>query len=462
MHARGLVIAGAAGVGKTAIWRTLLDTARAHGYRALVCIGESAEAKLTFVGLGDLLGKAADEVLPQLPSPQARALEVALLRVEAAAAPSAPLAIAAAVLSALRVLASSQPVLVAIDDIPWLDRASADAVVFAARRLRAEPVRFLLTRRPRSASALERALAPDLVRLEVGGLSIGAIRRMLAEQAAPTLSRQLLRQIYDTTLGNPLFALELGRLLVEQGVSTAGGDLPVPDTVEELLGTRFNRLSPAVRTLLLAVALNGELELAQLGAITSTDTLDDAIERGLLLVTGGRIKVSHPLVAAAAKRRSRARERRELHLILARSAPDETLRAHHLALATSHPDQELAGTVAAAAANAFARGARTEAVELGEHAVRLTPTESRSGPSGCWRWGPTSRSRGSPSAYESCSRPTSSRSRPDRCERVPGCSSPKALTCGSTTTGGTWSTRSQRRKPIPPYMRASWRGCRAP
>jgi hypothetical protein len=122
-----------------------------------------------------------------------RALEVALLRVEAAAASSAPLAIAAAVLSALRVLASSQPVLVAIDDIPSLDRASADAVVFAARRLRAEPVRFLLTRRPRSASALERALAPDLVRLEVGGLSIGAIGRMLAEQAAPTLSRQLLR-----------------------------------------------------------------------------------------------------------------------------------------------------------------------------------------------------------------------------------------------------------------------------
>jgi DNA-binding CsgD family transcriptional regulator len=376
VHARGLVIAGAAGVGKTAIWRTLLDTARARGYRALVCIGESAEAKLTFVGLGDLLGEAADEVLPQLPSPQARALEVALLRVEAAAAPSAPLAIAAAVLSALRVLASSQPVLVAIDDIPWLDRASADAVVFAARRLRGEPVRFLLTRRPRSASALERALAPDLVRLEVGGLSIGAIRRMLAEQAAPTFSRQLLRQIYDTTLGNPLFALELGRLLVEQGVSTAGGDLPVPETVEELLGTRLKRLSPMVRTLLLAVALNGELELAELGAITSTDTLDDAIERGLLLVTGGRIKVSHPLVAAAAKRRSGSRERRELHLILARSAPDETLRAQHLALATSHPDPELAATVAAAAANAFARGARTEAVELGEHAVRLTPTES--------------------------------------------------------------------------------------
>jgi DNA-binding CsgD family transcriptional regulator len=379
-HGRGLVIEGAAGIGKTAVWRALLETARTHGYRVLACIGESAEAKLTFVGLGDLLGDAAEEVLPKLPLPQARALEVALLRVDAADAPSQPLAVAAAVLNALRVLSSSQPVAVAIDDLPWLDRASAGAVAFAARRLRGEPVRFLLTRRPRSASALERALAPEIVRLEVRGLSLGAIRRMLAEQAGLTLSRQLLRRIYDTTLGNPLFALEFGRMLVEQGVPATGADLPVPETVEELLGTRLNRLNPAVRTLLLAAALNGELELAQLGPIASTDTLDDAIERGLLLVADDRIRVSHPLVGAAAKKRSGARERRELHLILAEQVADETLRAHHLALATAHADPELAALVAAAAANAFARGARTEAVELGEHAVRLTPGGSAERP----------------------------------------------------------------------------------
>ncbi|HET6869700.1 MAG TPA: LuxR C-terminal-related transcriptional regulator [Solirubrobacteraceae bacterium] len=378
-HARGLVIEGAAGIGKTAVWHALLDTARTLGCRVLACIGESAEARLAFVGLGDLLGEAADDVLPSLPSPQARALEVALLRVDAAGTPSEPLAVAAAVLSALRLLSSSQPVVVAIDDLPWLDRASADAVAFAARRLRGAPVRFLLTRRHRSSSALERALTPGIIRLEVGGLSLGAIRRVLADQAGLTVSRQLLRRIYDTTLGNPLFALEVGRMLVEQGLPVTGADLPVPETVDELLGTRLNRLSPAVRTLLLAVALNGELALAQLRPIASAETLDDAIERGLVRVTGGRIRVSHPLVAAAAKQRSRARERRELHLILAETMADETLRAHHAALATSHPDPEVAAIVAAAAAKAFARGARTEAVELGEHAVRLTPTGSADG-----------------------------------------------------------------------------------
>ena len=270
--------------------------------------------------------------------------------------------------------------LVAIDDIPWLDRASADAVAFAARRLREERVRFLLTRRPRAASLLERALAPTLQRLEVGPLSLGAIRRMLSERLGLTLPRQLLRRIFDATLGNPLFALMLGRMLIEQGLPAIGADLPVPETVEELLGTRVTRLPRSVRTLVLAVALNGDLELAQLGPIASPATLDDAIERGLLLVAGGHVRVSHPLLAAAAKKRSGVRERRELHLTLAETVTDETLRAHHLALASRDPDAELAATVAAAAASAFARGARTEAVELGEHALRLTPVESADRP----------------------------------------------------------------------------------
>jgi DNA-binding CsgD family transcriptional regulator len=379
-RARGLVIEGVAGIGKTAVWRALLDRARADGYRLLACVGEAAEARLTFVGLGDLLGEAAEEVLPQLPGPQARALEVALLRVDATAAPSEPRAVAAAVLGALRALAVRKPVLVAIDDIAWLDRASADAVAFAARRLGDERVRFLLTRRPRATSALERALAPELERLEVGPLSLGAVRRMLAERLSLTLSRQLLRRVFDTTLGNPLFVLELGRMLVEQDLPTAGADLPVPDTVEELFGTRVTRLPRSTRKLLLAVALNGELELAQLGATAESATLDDAIERGLLVVAGGHVRPSHPLLAAAAKQRSSARERRELHLILAETVTDEALRAHHLALARRNPDPELAGTVAAAAARAFARGARVEAVELAEHALRLTPPESTERP----------------------------------------------------------------------------------
>jgi DNA-binding CsgD family transcriptional regulator len=373
-HARGLVVEGAAGVGKTAVWRALLARARADGRRVLECIGDAAEARLTFVGLADLLGDAADDVLPRLPAPQAHALEVALLRVEAAAAPGEPRAVAAAALGALRALAAGGPVVVAIDDVAWLDRASAEALAFSARRLREEPVRFLLTRRPGAPSLLERALAPE--RLEVGPLSLGAIRRMLADRLGLTLPRPLMRRVADATLGNPLFALELGRVLAEQGLPAAGADLALPATVEELLGTRVTRLPGPVRALVLAVALNAELGLDQAGAVADPATLEEAIERGLLVAAGGQVRVSHPLLAAAVKQRSGARERRELHLLLARTVGDETLRAHHLALASRDPDARLASVVAAAAASAFARGARTAAVELGEHALRLEPAES--------------------------------------------------------------------------------------
>ena len=139
---RGLVIEGAAGIGKTAVWRGLLEGARSDGYLVLECVGDSAEARLTFVGLSDLLGDVVDPVLPRLPPPQARALEVALLRVEAADSPSEPLAVAAGALGALQELAASAPVLISIDDVPWLDPATAEAMTFAARRLRDGRVRF--------------------------------------------------------------------------------------------------------------------------------------------------------------------------------------------------------------------------------------------------------------------------------------------------------------------------------
>src|SRR5215470_3695089 len=219
--AHALVVDGPAGIGKTAVWHALIEVARTDGYLVLESIGDAAEARLSFVGLADLLGTVADEALPQLPAPQARALEVALLRADAAA-PSEPRATAAGLLGALRALAGRRPVLIAIDDIHWLDEASADAVTFAARRLDGEPVRFLLTRRLRTPTQLERALGPGLQRLNVGPLSLGAIRRMLSDQLHLILPRHLLSRVFEATVGNPLFALELGRTLAEQGLPAVG------------------------------------------------------------------------------------------------------------------------------------------------------------------------------------------------------------------------------------------------
>ena len=142
-----LLLEGEAGIGKTTLWRHGAELASDRAYRVLSCRGSTSEAQLSFVALGDLLGDALDEVLPALPSPQAKALAVALLVDEAEGSPPDQRAIALAFMGALRVLAQSRPVVVAIDDLQWLDRPSAFVLQFALRRLRGDAVAFLLTLR---------------------------------------------------------------------------------------------------------------------------------------------------------------------------------------------------------------------------------------------------------------------------------------------------------------------------
>lgn len=375
---QGLLIEGPPGIGKTALWRAALGQALTEGQRVCSCVAAQAEARLSFVGLSDLVGEVVDEALPALPAPQARALEVALLRLQPEGEPPESRAIALGFLNALRALAGSEALVLAIDDIHWLDPPSANALAFAARRLQDERVGFLLTKRSGSASVVEQALeaAAKLTRLEVGPLSLGATGRLLSSRLGLTLPRRVLRDLVDATRGNPLFALEIGRTLAERGLQRIGEELPVPETLDDLLGTRVAGLPGPVHRPLLAVALSADLGVSQLAALADWAAVEDAIDAGLLVVEGDRVRASHPLLAAAACTRSRASERRELHLELARVVDDEELRARHLALAAQAPDEQLAATVASAAAAASARGARQEAVQLGEHALRLTPPAS--------------------------------------------------------------------------------------
>lgn len=372
-----LVLKGGPGVGKTTLWEAGRDAALDLGMRVLSARPNSAETSLSFVSLADLLNEIGPEVLSDLPAPQRRGLEVALLRADPAGEAASPRAIAFGLLNLLRQLAVDRPLLVAVDDLQWLDEPTAEMLAFAVRRLHGSAVRFLLAARSGTSSVVERALArtgPQTI--EVGPLSLGAMRRMLSERLGLTLPRHVLRQVFESTLGYPLFALEVGRTLAERGSPPLGQDLPVPDTVEELLGMRVSRLSDPARRLLLVLALGGDLDRSALTTLSGPGAVEDALAAGVVVVDGDRVRAAHPLLAAAARRRADPAERQARHLELAGVLARGERRARHLALGTPHADERLARVVAAEGAVAAARGAARDAAELGDHALRLTPPDS--------------------------------------------------------------------------------------
>jgi DNA-binding CsgD family transcriptional regulator len=368
-----LVVCGEPGIGKSTVWEAGVDLARARGFAVWSARPGEAETGLSFAGLADLVEAAG--VLAGLPPPQRHALEVAVRRAEPDGPPPEPLAVAAGLLGALRAAAAAAgPVLVAVDDLPWLDGASAGAVVFAARRLAGEDVRFLVARRDGRPTELERVLeAAGVARVALGPLSLGAVSGLLAARLGEPLPRRVVRLVFDTSGGNPLFALELGRAVAERGLPEIGAALPVPGVLGELFGARVAALPPGVRRALLAVALSPGLTGAELAAVVDPLVAEDAAAGGVLVAEGARVRASHPLLAAAAAEGSTAAGRRDLHRALGAAVGDPVLAARHRALAATGPEAALAGEVAGAAAAAAARGAIADAAGLAGQALRLTP-----------------------------------------------------------------------------------------
>ncbi len=367
-----LLLTGDAGIGKTALWEAGLALSRAAGRLVMVARPTGAEAGMAFAGLIDLCDGVAPQLLAALPAPQRTALEVALLRADPCGdAQPDPHAIGVGFLNLLRAVSADVPVVIAVDDVPWLDAPSADALAFAARRLRDERVAFLMARRPGEPTALESALTPE--RHELAPLGLDAIRRLLAVRLGLFPTRVLLRRILEVSQGNALFALELGRSVRAAGAPRTSQEMILPDTVENALAARAAALAPGVQGVLLAVALSDGLRRAELDAIAGADNVDAGFDAGVVVGHAARVRTSHPLLAAAAVANSTPTQRRAAHRKIARAVADEELCALHLALATERPDPTLARRVAAAASRATARGARPHAVALAEHALRLTP-----------------------------------------------------------------------------------------
>jgi DNA-binding CsgD family transcriptional regulator len=369
-----LLLTGGPGIGKTALWERGLHLARGRDIRVLVARPSGAEAELSFAGLFDLLEGIDIGAVGSLPAPQRRALEAALLRAAPMDAAPERFAIAAGFLSVLRSLAAGGPLLVAVDDLQWLDAASAEVLAFAARRAQGQRFQFLLSRRSGAATPVERALDLAVLRTtEVGPLTLGATRRLLSQSLGLTVPPRTLLRLFDATQGNPLLALELGRALAGGRTWAIGTEPPVADLAGNPFGARVAKLPAPAHRALLVTALSGHLSLPQLMTVADQAAVEDLVAAGLLIPDGERVRPSHPLVAAAARRHSRIGERQALHLALADVAGDETLRARHLALSAPAQDAEVAGIVAAAAASAARRGAAHDAADLAEHALRLTP-----------------------------------------------------------------------------------------
>jgi DNA-binding CsgD family transcriptional regulator len=372
-----LVLEGEPGIGKTSLWEAGLALGAERGHRVLAARASEAENGVPLAAVIDLLDGVTDEELVSLPPPQRHALNVALYREEPVGPPAEPQAIWLGLLTALRSLAQGGRLLVAIDDVQWLDRASDDALAYAVRRLADEPVTLLLARRPGERSALEGAVPGEGPRqLPVVPLSLGATRHMLADRLGLRLPHHVLRRVVDTTLGNPLFALEVGRVLADRDPETLGEDVPVPDHVEDLVGLRIADLGHEVRRVLLALALDGDLRTDQLRIVAGPGGLERALEEDVVLADGERIRAAHPLLAAAAKRHASDAETRDVHRRLAGVVTHEQSQVLHLAVATTTDDEALASRAAAAAGAAANRGAPRLAVDLGTHALRLTPPDS--------------------------------------------------------------------------------------
>ena len=367
------VLAGDAGVGKTTLWEAAVDAARERDRRILAARASGAETRLSFVSLSDMLESVEPETIDALPAPQRRALDVALLADEPEGDPPEERAVAVALLAILREVAKDEPVLVAVDDVQWLDAASARALSFAARRLRAsDGVLFLFSERMGVEEPADLAALPGATRLEVGPLNRRAIRRLLEERLDLSVPRRVMDDLMTTSGGNPLFALEVGRTLKERGLPAIGERIPVPAAVEELLGARVQALPGAVRALVLAAALS-PLRRADLARLAPAGVIDAAVDSGALVVERDRVRLAHPLLGAAALARTSAADQRAMHALLAGATTDEVPRALHLAQACEATNPGLAETVARAAALAAARGAAQDAAELSEHALRLTP-----------------------------------------------------------------------------------------
>jgi DNA-binding CsgD family transcriptional regulator len=383
----GALLEGEPGIGKTALWIAGTEMARDRGACVLESRPGEAERRLSFSALDDLLSNELDEVLPHIPSPRRRALEVALLRTDDHDASPDPRGVSTAVLEVVRRLAHDRTVVIAVDDLQWLDPGSARVLTFALRRLEPGEVTVLASRRagpdplpvPLVRTLDERAIT----RLTLQPLEISAIETIIRRQLGMRFSRPAWKHVFELSGGNPLLAVELARAHGAEPPWSADAELP--DRLASAIRRRIGAFEPPVREVLCAAALTQLPSIRILASVTGrpdTEVFDAALaaERAGVALIGDdpgapgapMLGFRHPLFRSAATELLPPARVRALHQAYARVVDDPEELARHLAASATVPDDDVAAALEGASRHARNRGALDAASELYEQAARFT------------------------------------------------------------------------------------------
>ncbi|RHW27398.1 LuxR family transcriptional regulator [Nocardioides immobilis] len=350
------VVAGPAGIGKTALWEAAKGALPAPAW-LLQTRSRDTETRLAFAGLTDLLDPVPDAVIDDLPGPQRDALAAAILRAGAGEPGVDSRAVATGLRNLFARLAERGSVVLALDDVQWLDQASREALEFAVHRC---PVGLLVAvRDPAGPVPVAAASTVPVTRVDLGPLSVAALHHLVLGATGRPLTRPALVRVAEASGGNPLFAIELARALPR-----------LPTSLTSALAERVAQLSADAQRTVLAVALAAAPTVALLRAADCHAGIDEAEAAGLLRVATGRVELHHPLVGPAAVDRSPAPVVRAVHAALARAlADDEERAARHLALASTEPDDAVAAALDRAVEATRSRGAAFAAADLARLAV---------------------------------------------------------------------------------------------
>ncbi|MDN3028537.1 LuxR family transcriptional regulator [Streptomyces sp. S.PB5] len=372
-----LVLSGEAGVGKTELLEATAEAARMSGTTVLRVTGTEFEADVSHAALHQALLPLSGD-FSVLGDEQATALRVAL-GFEVGPVPDRFL-LSSAVTMLLRRTAADTPLLLVIDDVPWLDRASAAVLGFAARRLVGSRAGLLAALRTGSAGYFDISGLPELT---VPPLDDEAAAHLLVERF-PGLDAQTRARVLATAQGNPLALLELPPALEEARRGPARSlppVLPLGQRLQRLFAARVVELPAPTRRLLLTAALesSGELSVLQAAADGAylLDDLGPAERDQLVRITTNRHQVAfrHPLIRSAVVAESTSADRRRVHRALASALMDDTeRRAWHLGEAAVEPDEEVAALLEAAAHRVLARGDYQAVVTLLCRAADLSPS----------------------------------------------------------------------------------------